>query len=116
MEVDFEHRSPTADDVIRIGMVDLEDGDKWIELGETRAWCWQQGCMLQWRPGSESEILWNDREGDQFVCHLLDVKTGKKRTVPYPVYSVSADGKTGVAPDFRTDQCHATRLWVQGAC
>jgi hypothetical protein len=101
MEVDFEHRSPTADDMIRIGMVDLEDGDKWIELGETRAWCWQQGCMLQWRPGSDSEILWNDREGDQFVCHILDVNTREKRTVPHPVYSVSSDGKTAVAPDFR---------------
>ena len=101
MEVDFEHRSPTADDVIRIGMVDLDDGDKWIELGESRAWCWQQGCMLQWRPGSDSEILWNDREGDQFVCRFLDVKTGKKRTIPHPVYTVSPDGKTAVAPDFR---------------
>ena len=55
MEVDFEHRSPTPDDVIRIGMVDLQDGDRWIELGESRAWCWQQGCMLQWRPGSRTE-------------------------------------------------------------
>src|SRR5690606_22806693 len=31
-EVDFEHRSPRADDVIRIGMVDTQDGDKWVEL------------------------------------------------------------------------------------
>ena len=43
MQVDFEHRSPTSEDVIRIGMVDLENGDQWIELGESRAWCWQQG-------------------------------------------------------------------------
>ena len=56
MEVDFEHRSPTADDVIRVGMVDLEAGDRWIELGTSRSWCWQQGCMLQWLPGSNSEI------------------------------------------------------------
>ena len=28
MEVDFEHRSPQADEEIRIGMVDLEDGDR----------------------------------------------------------------------------------------
>ena len=32
MEVDFEHRSPRPDDVIRIGMVDLQDGDRWIAL------------------------------------------------------------------------------------
>lgn len=101
MEVDFEHRSPKPDDVIRVGMVDLEDGDKWIELGQTRAWCWQQGCMLQWRPGSKTEVLWNDRQGDRFVCHILDVETRKKRTIPHPVYTVSPDGRWGVAPDFR---------------
>ena len=49
MEVDFEHRSVKADDVIKVGMIDFQDNDRWIELGETRAWCWQQGCMLQWR-------------------------------------------------------------------
>ena len=101
MEVDFEHRSPTPADVIRIGMVDLQDGDKWIELGESRAWCWQQGCMLQWRPGSRTEVLWNDRERDRFVCRILDIETRQRRTVPHPVYTVSPDGGWAVAPDFR---------------
>ena len=101
MEVDFEHRSPGPDDVIKIGMVDLEDGDRWIELDQTRAWCWQQGCMLQWRPGSASEILWNDRLGGRFVCHIMDVKTKEKRTIPHPIYAVSPDGRSAVSPDFR---------------
>lgn len=100
-QVDFEHRSPAPEDVIKIGMVDLQDGDRWTELGQTRAWNWQQGCMLQWLPGSESEIMWNDREGDRFVCHVLDVKSGKKRTLPAPVYTVSPDGRWGLSPDFR---------------
>ena len=104
MEVDFEHRSPEADDVIRLGMIDLEDGDRWIELGESRAWCWQQGCMLQWRPGSDTEIVWNDREGDRFVCHILDVETGKRRTLPQPIYTLSPDGRTAMGTDFRRIQ------------
>lgn len=100
-QVDFESRSPLPEDKIQVGMVDLEDGDKWIELGETQAWNWQQGCMLQWLPGSTSEVMWNDREGDHFVCRILDVKTGAKRTLPSPVYTVSPDGRWGLAPDFR---------------
>lgn len=100
-EVDFEHRSPTAADVIKVGMVDLEDNDRWIELGETRAWNWQQGCMLQWIPGSKSKVLWNDRAGGRFVCHILDVKTGERRTVPHAIYSISPDGKSAVTADFR---------------
>jgi hypothetical protein len=101
MEVDFEHRSPRPDNVIRIGMVDLEDGDRWTQLGESRAWCWQQGCMLQWLPGSSSEIIWNDRQGDQFVSHILDVKTGRRRTISEAIYALGPDGSWAVTTDFR---------------
>ena len=101
MEVDFEGRPPRGDDVIRVGMVDLDDGDRWIELGTSRAWCWQQGCMLQWRPGFDSQVLWNDREGDDFVCRVLDLDSGRMRTLPGPVYTLSPDGREALAPDFR---------------
>ena len=104
MEVDFEHRSPRGDDVIQIGMVDLADGDRWIELGNTTAWNWQQGCMLQWVPNSLTKILWNERENDQFVCRILDIQTRESRVVPHPIYSVSPDGKSAVTPDFRRIQ------------
>ena len=100
MEVDFEGHSPRPDDVIKIGMIDLLDDDRWIELGQSRAWCWQQGCMLQWRPGSNTEIVWNDRAGDHFVCHILDVQTRKKRTLPRAIYTISPDGRTALCADF----------------
>jgi hypothetical protein len=100
MESSFDDRDVRAGDAIRVGMVDLEDGDRWIELGASRAWCWQQGCMLQWRPGSAGEILWNDREGDRWVCRILDVKSGRMRTVPQSVYAVSPDGKTAATVDY----------------
>ncbi len=99
-KVDFEHRSPTADDVIEVGMVDLHENDKWIPLGKSNAWCWQQGCMLQWIPGTESKVIWNDREKDRFVSHILDVKTGEKRTLPTPIYALSPNGKEAVSCDF----------------
>jgi hypothetical protein len=102
--VDFENRPPEPDDVIEVGMVDLEDGDRWIYLGETRAWSWQQGCMLQWRPGSDSEVMWNDREdetgGSHFVTRILDLDTGMTRTLPRPFYHVSPHGDIAVGTDF----------------
>jgi hypothetical protein len=82
-------------------MVDLQDSDRWIELGTSRSWCWQQGCMLQWRPQSQTEVIWNDRQGDRFVCHVLDIETGKERTLPHPIYTLSPDGRTAVGTDFR---------------
>ena len=50
--VDFEGRSPRPDDTIRVGMVDLKKRNRWTELGTSVAWGWQQGCMLQFMPGS----------------------------------------------------------------
>lgn len=101
MEVGFEHRSPKPDDEIVLGMVDLADGDRWIELARTTAWCWQQGCMLQWLPGSADEVIYNDREGGKYVARILNVKTGAKRTVPRAIYAVSPDGRWAISTDFR---------------
>ena len=99
-QVEFEGRTPTADDRIRVGMVDIEDKDKWIDIGKSDAWGWQQGCMLQWLPGSKSEVVWNDREKDRFVCRIHNVESGETRTIPRPIYALSADGKWGVSADF----------------
>jgi len=104
MEVGFEHRSPQPEDVIKIGLIDLSSGDQWVELGESRAWCWQQGCMLQWLPNSDTEIVWNDRVADRFVCCIMDVRTAQKRALPMPVYALSPDGRTAFSTDFRRVQ------------
>ncbi len=100
MQVGFEHRNPGPDDIVKVGMVDLQDGDRWIELGESRAWCWQQGCHLQWRPGSDREVLWNDRQDGKFVAVVLDVKSGKRRTLPKPIDNLAADGQWALGVDF----------------
>jgi hypothetical protein len=100
-QVGFEHRSPRPDDVIKVGVIDLADGDRWTELGESRAWNWQQGCMLQWLPGSRTDVIWNDRQGEQFVAHILNTKTKKRRTLPAPIYALSPDARFAVLPDFR---------------
>lgn len=101
MEVDFEHRSPRAEDEIRLGVIDTQDGDRWRELGRTRAWNWQQGCMLQWIPGSKNEVIWNDRREGQYVSVIHDVHSGRERVVPHPIYTLSHDGKWALSTDFR---------------
>ena len=100
-EVTFERRSPLASDSIRVGLIDTADRDRYTDLGASAAWNWQQGCMLQWIPGSKTDVIWNDRLDGQFVSHILNVKTGKKRTLPSPVYTLSPDGKWGITCDFR---------------
>jgi hypothetical protein len=100
MQVDFEGRSPRADDTIRVGMIDLLQNDAWTELGTSVAWGWQQGCMLQFIPGSDSKVIWNDRQAGRFVSHIKDIFSGEQRTLPFPVYALSPDGLTAVSVDF----------------
>lgn len=113
-QVSFEHRTPTADDRIRVGMVDLGDGDRWIELGKSDAWGWQQGCMLQWVPGSKNEVLWNDREDGRHVARIKNVETGEVRTLPRAVYALSPDGKWAVTADFARIQALRPGYGYQG--
>jgi hypothetical protein len=104
MEVSFEHRLPEPSDPVRLGMVDCAAGDRWLDLGVSYAWCWQQGCMLQWLPGSDREVVFNDRERGRFVCRVLDTQSGQARTLPAPIYALLPDGRTGIG-------CNFSRLW-----
>ncbi len=101
MSVDFEHRSPTANDTIQLGIIDLEKSNAWQHIATTQAWCWQQGCMLQWIPKSNTDIIWNDREGDHFISKIYNTQTGQTRTLPQAIYTLSPNGKTAIGTDFR---------------
>ena len=103
-EVDFEHRTPRVENIINIGLIDTHNNDSWRELGRSSAWGWQQGCMLQWRPGSATEVVWNDREGDQFISWLLNIDTGERRRLAHPIYALSPDGRYALGTDFRRIQ------------
>lgn len=100
MQVNFQKRSPTSEDVIKMGYVDLKNNDRWVEIGESRAWGWQQGCMLQWVPQSKSKAIWNDRRGEEFVSIIKDIKKGSEKVVDKAIYAISPDGKFAVGTDF----------------
>lgn len=99
-ETDFMNRPPRPTDTAVIGLIDLNEGDAFTPLARTRAWCWQQGAMLQWLPGSQTEIIYNDRISDRFVSVILDVKSGERRTLPRPIYTVSNDGSWALSLNF----------------
>ncbi len=99
--VGFIDRPPTSDDRLVVGMVDLEEGDRWIPLAETSVWNWQQGTMLRWMPTAPDRlIIYNDREDDAYVSVVRDVHTGETRVLPRPVYAVSNDGRSAVTLNF----------------
>ena len=74
----------------------------WSEIGQSTAWNWQQGNRLQWIPGSDEEIIWNDRsdDGKRFVSRIYNTRTKATRTLPRAIYTISPDGKTALTHDF----------------
>jgi len=99
----FDLRMPKAGDEIEIGLVDLTQAEMpWQRLGNTKAWHWQAGCMLQWVPGcSEPEVcIWNDIRDGKFISRVLNPDTGEARDLPAPVFSLHPDGTRALTIDF----------------
>ncbi|WP_197440049.1 hypothetical protein [Calycomorphotria hydatis] len=101
MQVGFEHRKPRPDDEIRVGIIDLHDGNRWKELGTTSAWGWQQGCMLQWIPNSNTKVIWNVRHKDHYGSCVFDIASGSIFELDQPIYALSPDGQSAITADFR---------------
>ncbi|MES2461344.1 MAG: hypothetical protein V4671_12240 [Armatimonadota bacterium] len=99
-ETGFMDRRPGPEDVADIGVVDTQDGNSWRKLSETQAWNWQQGCMLQWVPGSEDEIIFNVRQGDRFQAQVLNTRTNEMRHLSQPIYGVSPAGREAISLNF----------------
>ena len=100
LETGFMDKRPGENDTATVGMVDLQDNNRFIRLAETRAWNWQQGAMLQWIPNASGEIVFNDRQDGQFVGVVLNVRTGTTRHLSRPVYAISPNGRDGVSLSF----------------
>jgi hypothetical protein len=101
MESDFAARQPGPDESINLGMVDLKQNQEWIPFATTRAWCWQQGTMLQWLGSApDREVAFNIVEDGKPAAVIHDVHSGKSRRLPLPIYALSNDGAQAVTLDF----------------
>lgn len=100
LKVLFANRMPMSGEKATICMIDLHTGIH-KDLAETRSWCWQQGCMLQWL-GSDSDrlIIYNDFQDGQYVSVIYDIFKGIQNVFSKPVYAVSKDSKQALTLNF----------------
>ncbi len=99
-EVSFTARQPRPEEPATLGVIDLQDGNRFTPFAETHAWCWQQGCMLQWLNDAKSTVIYNDREGDHFCARIRNLATGETRTLCRPIYCLSPDGRWALSLNF----------------
>lgn len=91
-----------------IGYFDLEGGQRFHRVSETRAWNWQMGSQLQWLDGAGGrKLIHNVRvEGSEgrypgFGSVIVDAQTGERTSLPLPVYVVSPDSRYALCVDYR---------------
>ncbi len=100
LESDFHDRPPGAGDTAVVGLVELSSG-KFEPLAETQAWNLQQGCMLHWLPTAPDRLItYNALQDDRFVSVVLDIHSGEKRILPYPISALSRDGRQALSLNY----------------
>ena len=96
------HAGPAAaGSPLDLGVFDLSAGSpQFQKFASTTAWCWQQGCRLQWYR-QPSTALFNITERGRHGATLFDLSAGQERhRLERPLYAVSGDGRHGVSLNF----------------
>ena len=81
----FDGRMPKAGEKIGVGFFDFADGKlgDFHKLDDCYAWNWHKGCRSQWL--SDDEVIFNTAKNNHVVSEIVNVKTGEKRFVDYPI-------------------------------
>jgi glycosyltransferase involved in cell wall biosynthesis len=71
-------------------------------FGDTLAWCWQQGCMLQWHPlNPNRHVVFNSLRVGAYGSTVMDVHERRVvRDYPAPIYSLDPSGRLATSVNF----------------
>lgn len=97
LQVNFQNRSPKKEDKAYICLCELKNR-KISTIGETHAWNFQQGSMLQWLSGKK--IIYNIRKNNKFISKIYDLNSRKERIISRPISAVSPNGRYALSINF----------------
>ena len=89
LRTDLNGRLPEAGERCTLGLVDLQDGNKFIPVTTTACWNFQEATMAHWL--SDDEIIFNDLRDGKFKAVVINWRTKKERVLPMPISAVSTD-------------------------
>lgn len=99
LAMSVKRKADTKKDPATLYWVDMSSG-AYHEMGQTHAWCWQQGCRLRWHPTQPDSVLYNDREGQRYVCRVAKLDGSVTKTLPRAMYDITADGSFGLSLNY----------------
>ena len=99
LETDLNGRLPAANERCTLGVVDLEDGNRFIPVTTTACWNFQEAAMAFWM--DNDTILFNDVRDGKFKTVIMNWRTGRDvRVLPRPVSAVSEDRTWAVSVNY----------------
>lgn len=93
----FIERIPEKNDILELGI--LKD-NTFHKFAETTAWNFQQGAMLQYKPGSDDTVFYNVRAKDGYNTVIHNIVTGEKKYFNKAVACISPDARFGLSINF----------------
>lgn len=100
LETEFMDRRPGPGDTATVGIVDRTQENQFTPVATTNAWNWQQGCMLQWVPGSETQFVYNVATDTGFAAEIRSLDDSTPRRLPLPIYGLSPTGLAAASLNF----------------
>lgn len=99
LETDINGRLPEAGERCTLGVVDLENANRFIPVSTTACWNFQEAAMAFWI--DNETILFNDLRDGKFKTVVMAWRTGKElRVLPRPVSAVSEDRTWAVSLNY----------------
>ena len=94
-------RLPSAEDSVEIGFFEKNSTKwDWHGLEKVTTWNFQQGCMLQWL--TDDEVIFNQKRNGNLFAKIINLRSGKHRFLPAPVYSLSSNRSIAYSVDFQS--------------
>ena len=92
----FDGRKIEQGDTVEVGFYDIPTG-KWHGLDVSDSFNWPQATMLQWVPNTDNkEIVFNLSKDGHLISRIINIETGEKRDMCYPIYCLTPDGKKAI--------------------
>ena len=93
------HEHHTDSDKVEI-IVDSQKLNSKTVVAVSKAWNWQQGSRLRWNPADADKILFNDFDGEKYICRIIDINNHKEKCLSWPLYDINYNCTIGVSLDF----------------
>lgn len=84
---------------------DLYNPHEYSVIGDTGAWCWQQGSRIKWLQNRENCIICNDIERDKYISKIIDVNNKTcESIISEPLYDIASDESYGISLNFERSE------------